>query len=101
MLALNACEEKSWKSEDSFQNIVMTEQIVKNSVMNAAIDPKVVMDLPIFNIGGWNNLQPSNQQILEEFTDENEPWLLIGIPNRDPFFVAQYLERHSVSSDNT
>ena len=31
--------------------------------------------------------------------DENEPWLLIGIPSRDPFFVTQYLEEHSVSSD--
>ena len=25
--------------------------------------------------------------------------LLIGIPSRDPFFVTQYLERHSASSD--
>ena len=33
-----------------------------------------------------------------EFIDENEPWLLIGIPSRDPFLVTQYLERHSVSS---
>ena len=31
--------------------------------------------------------------------DENEPWLLIGIPNRDPFLVTQYLVRHSASSD--
>ena len=31
--------------------------------------------------------------------DEHEPWLLIGIPSRDPFFVTQYLERHFVSSD--
>ena len=31
--------------------------------------------------------------------DENEPWLLIRITNRDVFNVTQYLERHSVSSD--
>ena len=31
--------------------------------------------------------------------DENEPWLLIGIPNRGPFLVTRYLERHSASSD--
>ena len=37
--------------------------------------------------------------MLEEFTDENEPWLLIGIPNRDPFFLTHYLERRSVSLD--
>ena len=36
---------------------------------------------------------------LEEFIDENKPWLLIGIPNRDPFLVPQYLERPSSSSD--
>ena len=41
----------------------------------------------------------SNQQWLEEFTDGNEPWLLIEIPSRDPFLVTQYLERQSVSSD--
>ena len=36
---------------------------------------------------------------MEEFIDENESWLLIGIPSRDPFLVTQYLERRSVSSD--
>ena len=30
---------------------------------------------------------------------KNEPWLLIGIPSRHAFLVTQYLERHSVSSD--
>ena len=38
-------------------------------------------------------------EFVDEFIDENEPWLFIGIPSRDPFFVTQYLERHSVSSD--
>ena len=58
------------------QNGVMNEKIVKNFVMNAKIDPKAVMDLSILKIGGLNSLQPSNQQFLEEFIDENEPWLL-------------------------
>ena len=78
MTCLNALEEKCWKSERSWkceisnQNIVMTEEFVKNivmneeigkvSVMSGKIDPKVVMDLSIFKIGGWNNLQPSNQK---------------------------------------
>ena len=112
-------DEKSWKTWTSNQKIVMNEELVqngvmneelvqngvmnvkfvKNFVMNAKIDPKVVMDLSIFKIGGWNSLQPINQELLEEFIDENEPWLLIGIPSRDPFLVTQYLERHSVSSD--
>ena len=56
--------------------------------MDAKIDPKVVMDLYIFKMGGWNSLQPINQILLEELTDENEPWLLIGIPSRDPFLVT-------------
>ena len=102
-------DEKSWKTgksdqkiamdEELVQNSVMNEKFVKNRVMNAKIDPKVVMDLSIFKIGGSNSLQPCNQQLLEEFLDENEPWLLIGTPSRDPFLVTQYLERHSVGSD--
>ena len=86
-------------NEELVQHNVMNEKFVKNFVMNTKIDPKVAMDLSIFNIGGWNSLQPSNQKLLEEFIDENEPWLLIEIPSRDPFLVTHYLERHSVSSD--
>ena len=78
--------------EELVQNGVMDGKFVKNFVMDAKVDPKVVMDLSI-------SLQPINQNVLEEFVDENEPWLLIGIPSRDPFLVTQYLERHSVSSD--
>ena len=40
-----------------------------------------------------------NQKLLEELVDENEPWLFIGIPSRDRFFVTQCLERHPESSD--
>ena len=43
------------------QNGLMAEKIVKNFVMDAKLDPKVVMDLSILKIGGWNILQPSNQ----------------------------------------
>ena len=39
------------------------------------------------------------QNLLEEFIDKHEPWLLIGIPSRDPFLVTQHLERQSVNSD--
>ena len=56
----------------------MDEKLVQNFVMNAKIDSKVVMDLSIFKIGGWNSPQPINQNLLEEIVDENEPWLLIG-----------------------
>ena len=65
---------------------------LKNSVMNGNIDPNIVMERSTVKIGGWNSVQPSNQHLLEYFVDENEPWLLIGIPNRDPFFATQYLE---------
>ena len=36
------------------------------------IDPKVVMDLPIVKIGGWNILQPSSRKLLEESIEEDE-----------------------------
>ena len=64
-------DEKSWKTwksnqkivglvqnslmhEELVQNGVMNEKFAKNSVMTAKIGPKVVMDLSILNIGGWN-----------------------------------------------
>ena len=72
---------------------------MKIFVMFAKIVPKVVMNLSIFKIGGWNRVQTSNQKMLEELVDENGFWLLIGIPRRDPSLVTQYLERHSASSD--
>ena len=116
LTSLNALEGKFWKSdqkvvmdgkinqngvvgEELVQNGVIDGKFVKNFVMDAKIDPKVVMDLSIFKIGGWKSLQPINQNSLEIFIDENEPFLLIRIPSRDPFLVNQYLERHSVSSD--
>ena len=55
------------------QNGVMDGKFVKNFVIDAKIDPKVVMDLSIFEISGWNILQPSNRKLLEEYIDENEP----------------------------
>ena len=67
MTCLNALEEKSeksWKSEKSNQNIVMNEEFVKDSVMSAKTDLTVLMELSTFIIGGWNNLQPSNQRSL-------------------------------------
>ena len=47
----------------SNQNIVMNEEFVKNNVIKAKLDPKVVMDFSIFEMGGWNNFQPSNQHL--------------------------------------
>ena len=49
------------------------EKFVKSFVINAKIDPKVVMDPSIFKIGGWKSLQPIDRQLLEELIDENEP----------------------------
>ena len=70
---------------------MMTEDFVKNFVMNAKFDPKNVMDLSVFEIGGCNSSQPINQKMFEEFVDENEHWFLIGIPGRDPLFVTSVL----------
>ena len=74
------------------KNSVVDEPLVKISVMNARIDPKVLMDLSIFKIGGWNLSHTSNQHLLESYMDGNEACLSIGIPNRGPFFVTQDME---------
>ena len=34
-------------------------------MIDAKIDPIVEKNLPIFKIGGWNNLQPSHQNLFE------------------------------------
>ena len=65
-------------------------------MLDAKIDPKVVMDLSIFKIGGWNILQPNNRKSLEEFIDENEPWLLVRIPSKDLFLGIRCMEQHFV-----
>ena len=72
-------------NEELVQSGVMNEKFVKNFVMKAKINPKVVMELSVFKIGGWNILQPSNHNLLAYWTDENELWSLIGIPNRETF----------------
>ena len=56
---------KSCKNEKSNQNIVMNEEFVQNSVMNAKIDPQGCDGTFHLTIGGWNNLQPSSQSSLE------------------------------------
>ena len=67
---------------------------MKNFVMGAKLDPKVVRILSIFKIGGWNILQPGNQKMLEESIEENEPQLvLIGILSRDSFLREALRER--------
>ena len=50
----------------------MNEKLLKNSLINAEIDPTIVMDLSIIQIGGWNNLLPRNPKLLECIGD-NEP----------------------------
>ena len=45
MTCLNALMGEIWKSEKSIKNIVLIEELVKNRVMNAKIDLKVVMVL--------------------------------------------------------
>ena len=73
---------------------------MKNFVMNAKIDPKVVTELSLFKIGGWNILQPSNRKLFEEFIEENEPQLLlIGIPHNDLFLGIQCMEQQFVRID--
>ena len=87
--------------EELLQSVAMGEKIVKNFVMDAKIDPKAEMDLPIFKISGWNILQHGERQLLEESFEEDElQLLLVGIPSRDSFLMMQYLERHFMSVDS-
>ena len=62
-------DEKSWRTwksdqkivmdEELVQNVVMDDTFVKNFAMGANIDPKVVMDLSVFQIGARNVPQSS------------------------------------------
>ena len=81
------------------KNIVRDEKIVKNIVKNAQTDPNVEMYPSNLKLVDGTISSPSNQSLMDEFLDENEPWLSVGIPNRDPFFVTHYMERHSARSD--
>ena len=92
-------EKKIVMDEDWFQNVVMDGQFVKNFVVGAKIDPKVVMDLSIVKISGWNILEPSNRKLSEGRIDENKPRLSIKIIIRDSFFTIQTLERQLMCDD--
>ena len=88
-------------NETFVKNSVMNEKDVKNIVMDAKTDPKVVMDLSILKIGGWHTLQPGNNHFLEQFMDENEPWLLRRIPNREIFCCVTTLGTTFCESGST
>ena len=104
----NLKNEKSWKSEESNQNMVVNAKLVKNSVMDGKIReelrwlPKLIQRLwwihPYTKLVDGTVCNPLIKILLEEFIDETEPWLLIGILNRDPSLRSQHLERHSVVS---
>ena len=79
--------------EKLVHNDMMDEKFEKNSVIGAKIDLKVVMDLSVFKIGGWNILHPSKRKLSEEFINENDWRWSIRIPSRDSFFMIQNLER--------
>ena len=85
--------------EELVQNVVMDGQFVKNFVVGAKIDPKVVMDLSIVKIGGWTILEPSNRKVSEGRINENKPRLSIRILSRDSFFTIQHLERQLMCDD--
>ena len=57
-------KKKVGKVGRSNQKTVMHETIVMISATETQNDPPVVMDLSIFNIGVWNDVQPSGQQIV-------------------------------------
>ena len=79
LTCLNAREGKIWKSDQKVvmdealvQNGAADQELVQNGAMDVKIDPKVVVDLSIFKIGGWNSLNSTNQNLLEESIVKNE-----------------------------
>ena len=79
--------------DELYQHVSMGEKIVKNFLMGAEIDPKVEMDLSMFEIGGWKILQLSDRKLLEEFTEEAATVaLLIGTLSRDSSLVMHYVK---------
>ena len=60
------------------------------------------MDQSIFKIGGWkHSATQQSKKLSEECVEENELWLLsIRIPNRDSFFMIQYMERPFVCDNS-
>ena len=74
------------------------KKFVQNFVMNAKIDKGCDGSV---HIQKWWMEQFATRQskFVGGFPDENERWLLIGIPSRNPFLVIQYLERQFASSD--
>ena len=92
--------QKILMDEELVQNGVMRRKFVKNFVMDAKIDPKVVIDLSVFTIGGWNILQPVNRKLLKECIEENDSQLLsIKILSGDLFLTIQYLDRQLMDDD--
>ena len=66
---------------------------MKNFVMGAKIDPKVVMDLSIFKNWWMEHSATQNRKLLEESSEEDElQLLLIGILSRGSFLVMHYVK---------
>ena len=78
--------------EELFQNGVMDEKFVKNFVMGAKIDPKVVMDLSVFKIGGWYNpvIENCRKNVLIRMSRDCRSEFRTEIHS---FFMIQYLEQ--------
>ena len=51
--------------EKFMENDAMDEQLMEDGLMDAKIGPKVVMDLSIFKIGGWNNFATQRSTVIE------------------------------------
>ena len=80
-----------WVTEDQRQqvknNLRKTERFEQEEASHVALE-----QADSVLVQKSNSLQPISQILFEEFIDENEPWLLIGISSRDPFLMTQYLE---------
>ena len=97
--------EKSWKiwksnmDEELVENNATDEKMAENSATDGKIDLKVGIDLSIFGIDGWNELQPIDQKSLEKFIEETMPQLLGGIPSTDLLLATHYLVKRAENAD--
>ena len=66
--------EKNAMDEKLVEKNAMDEKLMRNRVMDAELD---VIDLSIFKICGWNEVQPVDQKSLEKFIEEKMPQLSV------------------------
>ena len=89
LTCLNALEVKFWKSD---QKVVMDDKINQEIVMDINWFRSEVCFGSVHIQNWWMGQSATHQsKFVGRIIDENEPWLLIGVPSRDPFICDPVL----------